>query len=50
MNAIANSPEFSKKAGVPQSVGMDFVKSDKAKGKFKSKAKRRYTHPSNKVE
>ena len=29
MAAIAHSPEFAKKAGVPQSVGKDFTKADK---------------------
>ena len=32
MAAVANNPEFAKKAGVPQSVGQEFVKADKAKG------------------
>lgn len=27
MRAVANSPEFAKKAGVPQSVGKEFTKS-----------------------
>ena len=31
MAAIANSPSFAKKAGVPQSVGQDFSKADKGK-------------------
>jgi len=31
MAAIANSKEFSKKAGVPMSVGKDFVEADKGK-------------------
>ena len=31
MEAIAHSPEFAKKAGVPQSVGKDFAKADKGK-------------------
>ena len=31
MAAIAHSPEFSKKAGVPMSVGKDFVAADKGK-------------------
>ena len=34
MEAIAHSPEFAKKAGVPQSVGKDFATADKGK-KFK---------------
>lgn len=31
MEAIAHSPEFAKKAGVPQKVGKDFAKADLAK-------------------
>jgi len=31
MEAIAHSPSFAKKAGVPQSVGKDFSKADKGK-------------------
>jgi hypothetical protein len=34
MRAVAHSPEFAKKAGVPQSVGKEFVSADKGK-KFK---------------
>ena len=34
MAAIAHSPSFAKKAGVPMSVGKDFVKADKGR-KFK---------------
>jgi len=30
--AIAHSPEFAKKAGVPQSVGKDFAKADDKAG------------------
>jgi hypothetical protein len=29
MAAVANNPEFAKKAGVPQSVGQDFTEADK---------------------
>lgn len=29
MEAVAHSPEFAKKVGVPQSVGRDFVEADK---------------------
>lgn len=36
MEAIAHSPKFAKKAGVPQSVGKDFAKADKSQGKWKS--------------
>jgi hypothetical protein len=35
MAAIANSPSFAKKVGVPQSVGKDFTDADKGK-KFRS--------------
>lgn len=31
MAAIANNPSFAKKAGVPQSVGQDFIKADKGR-------------------
>jgi hypothetical protein len=31
MAAVAHSPEFAKKAGVPMSVGKDFVEADKGK-------------------
>ena len=31
MAAVANNPAFAKKAGVPQSVGQEFVKADKRK-------------------
>ena len=31
MEAIAHSPSFAKKAGVPQSVGKDFATADKGK-------------------
>ena len=31
MAAIANSPSFAKKAGVPQSVGKDFTTADKGR-------------------
>jgi len=42
MEAIAHSPSFAKKAGVPQSVGKDFAKADKGRtftkgGDMKSK-------------
>ena len=38
MEAIAHSPSFAKKAGVPQSVGKDFAAADKGKT-FKSGGK-----------
>ena len=31
MAAVANNPAFAKKAGIPQSVGSDFVKADKGR-------------------
>ena len=31
MAAVANNPAFAKKAGVPQSVGKEFVSADKGK-------------------
>ena len=31
MEAVAHNPEFAKQAGVPQSVGKDFVEADKRK-------------------
>jgi len=34
MEAIAHSPQFAKKAGVPQSVGKDFAAADKGKSFF----------------
>ena len=33
MQAVAHSPEFAAKAGVPQSVGKDFAAADKGKTK-----------------
>ena len=33
MAAVANNPAFAKKAGIPQSVGKDYMKADKRKGK-----------------
>ena len=33
MEAIAHSPAFAKKAGVPTKVGKDFAAADKAAGK-----------------
>ena len=40
MEAVAHSPEFAKKAGVPQSVGKDFAAADKGKS-FSSPVKNR---------
>lgn len=36
MAAVAHSPDFAKKVGVPQSVGKEFNDSDKAKRKAKA--------------
>mgnify|MGYP003325270366 CR=1 FL=1 len=38
MAAVAHSPAFAKKAGVPQSVGQEFVKADKRKAGGGSRA------------
>jgi hypothetical protein len=35
MHAIANSPEFASKVGIPQSVGQDYAAADHARGKQK---------------
>ena len=32
MAAVANNPKFAQKAGVPQSVGKDYVEADRMKG------------------
>ena len=37
MLAVAHSKAFAKKAGVPQSVGKEFVQADKLYGKKKDK-------------
>lgn len=37
MEAIAHSPKFAKKAGVPQKVGKDFAKADDKAGIIKKK-------------
>ena len=37
MEAVAHSPQFAKKAGVPQKVGKDFAAADKTEGRFKPK-------------
>ena len=38
MAAVANNPKFAKQAGVPQSVGKDYVEADKMKGMKKYQA------------
>ena len=38
MAAVANNPAFAKKAGVPQSVGQEFVSADRGKKFGKSRA------------
>jgi hypothetical protein len=40
MEAVAHSPAFAKKAGVPQSVGKNFAKADDAEGITKKPAKK----------
>lgn len=40
--AVAHSPEFAKKAGVPQSVGKEFNYADQSKNKKKPKHSRLY--------
>lgn len=42
MQAVSHSPEFSKKVGVPQSVGREFEEADKEKESTKDKIKKRY--------
>ena len=38
MAAVANNPKFARKAGVPQSVGKDYIEVDKMKGMKKYQA------------
>ena len=40
MSAVAHSPKFAAKAGVPQSVGEDFHEADKRQHKFILKKKK----------
>jgi hypothetical protein len=49
MAAIANSPSFAKKVGVPQSVGKDFTTADKGK-KFSKGGDMKNTSRMNKLE
>jgi hypothetical protein len=42
MEAIAHSPGFAKKAGIPQSVGKDFAYADKEQSKFQSRKSKFY--------
>lgn len=42
MRAVAHSPDFAKKVGVPQTVGQEFEAADKAKESVKNKIKKRY--------
>lgn len=37
MLAVAHSPDFAKRVGIPQKVGKDFTAADKATGKFQPK-------------
>lgn len=39
MQAVAHSPKFAKKAGVPVAVGKDFTNADKKAGKFQKEGK-----------
>lgn len=48
MEAVAHSPEFAKKVGVPQSVGKDFAKADDAAGITKHPGDKRGTEESRK--
>ena len=49
MEAVAHSPEFAKKAGVPQKVGKDFAKADDKAGiTKKSRSDVLYDHPRSK--
>ena len=41
MQAVAHSPAFAKKVGIPQKVGKDFEAADKAAGKFKAKKRKK---------
>lgn len=50
MEAIAHSPEFAKKAGVPQSVGKNFAKADDKAGITKKKKPKIATGLYNKKE
>ena len=36
MAAVANNPKFAKKAGIPQTVGADYMRADKKVKKYKS--------------
>ena len=38
MRAAAHNPEFAKKAGIPQTVAIEFVKEDEKKKKRKKKS------------
>lgn len=40
MAAVANSPEFARKVGVPQKVGKDFHAADKARQTHRPKSRR----------
>lgn len=45
MEAVAHSPEFAKKADVPQSVGKDFAKADDKAGITKKKTRAQVLYP-----
>lgn len=40
MEAVAHSPKFAAKVGIPQKVGRDFAEADKAKGYAKALLKK----------
>lgn len=42
MQAVAHSPEFAKKVGVPQTVGREFEMADKAKSAKRKQIEKRY--------
>lgn len=48
MEAVEHDPAFAKRAGVPQSVGKEFVAADKAQGKAAQKRKPLYSETSRK--
>lgn len=41
MEAVAHSPTFAKKVGIPEKVGKDYTQADKARGGFSLKPTRK---------
>ena len=41
VEAVAHSPAFAKKVGIPEKVGKDFAQADKTRGAYKPKAIRK---------